>query len=101
MGGRDGLLLWVLGGAGVLFLYAAYTKQHPAAVLSKTLGTGADTSASNPLNQRESSAPVPFEGQRPVVRSGNLYDANGNMIGVVPKGYADNPGTYIPRTTYA
>jgi hypothetical protein len=35
------------------------------------------------------------------VRSGNLYDANGNMIGVVPKGYADNPGTYIPRTTYA
>jgi len=101
MGGRDGLLLWVLGGAGVLFLYAAYTKQHPAAVLAKTLGTAPDASASDPLNHRDSTAPVPFEGQRPVVKSGNLYDANGNMVGVVPEQYAQTPGTYIPRVTYA
>lgn len=39
MDGREGLLLWTLGGAGVLFLYAAYSKQHPGAVLAKTLGT--------------------------------------------------------------
>jgi len=36
-----------------------------------------------------------------VVKSGNLYDANGNMVGVVPEQYAQTPGTYIPRVTYA
>lgn len=45
MDGRDGLLLWVLGGAGVLFVYAAYSKQHPGAVLAKTLNTGAPAAA--------------------------------------------------------
>lgn len=99
MGGRDGLLLWVLGGAGVLFLYAAYTKQHPAAVLSKTLGTDAAATPAPVLGP-----PDPTTGTimgRPVVRSGNLYDANGNMVGVVPDAYAGAPGTYIPRSTYA
>lgn len=45
MDGRDGLLLWTLGGAGVLFLYAAYSKQHPGTVLAKTLNTGAPAAA--------------------------------------------------------
>jgi len=48
MDGRDGLLLWVLGGAGVLFLYAAYSKQHPGAVLAKTLNTGAPAQVTPP-----------------------------------------------------
>lgn len=100
MSGRDGLLLWVLGGAGVLFLYAAYTKQHPAAVLSKTLGTAPEAAGNATAQQSPGTTPTLM---RPVVDTGNLYDANGNMVGVVPKAYGNTQNTYIPpaRMTYA
>jgi hypothetical protein len=36
--GNNGLILWVLGGTGVLFIYAAYKNQTPQSVLLNHLG---------------------------------------------------------------
>jgi hypothetical protein len=58
MDGRDGLLLWTLGGAGVLFLYAAYSKQHPGTVLAKTLNTGAPAAPPPVVFKPQQAAPV-------------------------------------------
>jgi hypothetical protein len=38
MDGKNGLVLWVLGGTGVLFLYSAYKAKSPQAVLLAHLG---------------------------------------------------------------
>jgi hypothetical protein len=85
MDGRDGLLLWVLGGAGVLFLYAAYSKQHPGAVLAKTLNTGAPAA-------RESApgGPVPKVPTAPAFQS--------RLAPTIPDPYAATPNLRIPGT---
>lgn len=37
---RNGLLLWITAGAGVLFLYSALTNVTPQSVITTQLGTG-------------------------------------------------------------
>lgn len=37
---RNGLLLWILSGAGVLFVYSAVKNVTPQSVLTAQLGTG-------------------------------------------------------------
>jgi hypothetical protein len=58
MDGKNGLVLWVLGGTGVLFLYSAYKAKSPQEVLISHLGV------STSQGPRESTQPVPFTGQR-------------------------------------
>lgn len=113
MDGKNGLILWTLGGAGTLLLYSAYAKKSPAAVLSSTLGVApaASPAAIQPretadggvvpgsLGARETAdgGPVPKAGY-----SGGtayLFDSNGNMTGLVPAPYQGNALSYIPPNT--
>lgn len=103
MDGKDGLILWTLGGAGVLFLYAAWSKKSPRAVLASTLGT--------PAPSAPQAAPVPaqYGQQLPISyttapQSGTQYvfDANGYMVDAVPDPYQNSPHTYIaPPEVYS
>lgn len=106
MDGKNGLILWVLGGAGILFLYSAYTKKSPQAVLASTLGgplaptatqSSGGGSASPPVS-RESvdGGPVSFSTAPDSTGLNYLFDLNGNMAGVVPNAYQTSPNTYIP-----
>lgn len=120
MDSQGGFIAWILGGAGVLFLYAAYSKQHPAAVLSKTLGAAAvpaplprESASGGPVpgsagTGRESADGGPIPGSRnapagTVTRGGLAYivDGAGNPVGVVPDPYQGSSKTYIPGTVYA
>ena len=105
MDGKDGLILWTLGGAGVLLLYSAYANKSPRTVLASTLGTPAPAAT----GAAPSSAPAPagagaFSGgvsgsfSTGTDSSGTnyLFDADGNMAGVVPAPYQGSAATYIP-----
>lgn len=104
MDGKDGLILWTLGGAGILFLYAAYTKKSPQAVLVATLGAPVPVPASpGNLNGNAGAAPnLQRDKMQPVdytTGSGSipyLFDGNGNIAGIVPAAYASHPSTYVP-----
>jgi len=90
MNSRDGLLLWVLGGAGILFLYAAWSKQHPADVLGKTLGTK-PTAPDVPAG----SAP-PVHGGPATVQPAAAFTSR--LPVPVPDAYATVPQLHIPGT---
>lgn len=97
MDGKDGLILWTLGGAGVLLLYSAYANKSPRTVLASTLGTApaADAPSSSAAG---TGAPAVNPALHERVESGTayLYDADGNMAGVVPAPYQGSAATYIP-----
>ena len=116
MNTQNGLLLWVLGGAGVLFLYAAYKNQNPQTILANHLQ---GTAVSNPISSYgNASVPTavkdgktyntkpgngPYITTEPPVPGGvsggsnlGLYaDANGNPVGVIPAVYQNNPNLFI------
>lgn len=48
MDGKNGLILWVLGGTGVLFMYSAYKARSPQDVLLTHLGAKGKTPAAAP-----------------------------------------------------
>lgn len=56
MNGKNGLILWILGGTGVLFLYSAYKAKSPQEVLLRHLGGTSQ-------EPRESPPPEPFTGK--------------------------------------
>jgi hypothetical protein len=95
--GKNGLILWTLGGAGVLFLYSAYAKQSPQAVLTRTLGVAPATPATHPvLLEPRPSTLNPALAPRVEGGTAYLFDADGNMAGVVPDVYQGTPHLYIP-----
>lgn len=100
MGARDGLLLWVLGGAGILFLYSAWSKQHPAAVLGKTLHTTPPAPAGGaPVHPLDPSAGIDIARSTPALPPGAGVEAYGHPG--APGPYRDAPALYIPGTMNA
>lgn len=95
MDGKDGLILWTLGGAGVLFLYAAYTNKSPKTVLAATLGTPVPVSSAAP-SPAESAGTAPSSTGTDSSGTAYLFDADGNMAGVVPAPYQGSAATWIP-----
>lgn len=100
MDGKDGLILWTLGGAGVLLLYAAYANKSPRAVLASTLGTpaaAAPSPAAAGTSPGDTSAGSGATGTgRDSSGTAYLFDADGNMAGVIPAPYQSTPHLYIP-----
>lgn len=96
MNGQDGLILWVLGGAGTLFLYAAYTKQHPGTVLAKTLGTVDPAPKAAPLDP---SAGIDVKLNKALPPSAGIDVKLKKPL--LTGGYTSNPRLYIPGTINA
>lgn len=97
MNTQNGLLLWVLGGAGVLFLYAAYKNQNPQTILLNHLQGTATGKTANPgagVEAQAKTAPAPA-GVSGGAFPGLYADKYGNPIGVIPAGYRGNPNLYI------
>lgn len=86
---RNGLLLWVLGGIGVLLTYAAVKNATPQSVLATQLGVGAGRVAINPT-----AAALPATGtSTPASGTTDIYTPNG-LSTSVPNAYATSPNTY-------
>ena len=98
MDGKDGLILWTLGGAGVLFLYAAYSNKSPRTVLASTLGT-ATAAAAAPVQAPAAGESGPsgnYSTGTDSTGTNYLFDSDGIMAGVVPAPYQGSAATYIP-----
>ena len=103
MDGKDGLILWTLGGAGTLLLYAAYANKSPRTVLANTLGTTPPPDAGTAPSKvpaagagLDVSATPPAGVDARADGMNYLWDADGNMAGVVPAPYQGSAATYIP-----
>lgn len=94
MKGADGLILWVLGGAGVLFLYAAYKNRSPQDVLTGYLSPGTRVEKRSDLKLGPDNKPFSGAGTGFTADSQFVYDGDGNPIAAVPAGYRDSPNTY-------
>lgn len=88
MNSKDGLLLWVLGTAGVFFIYSAYKNLSPNAVLHSYF-TGTPATAKTTTGGYSS--------------GGSFADTpktaiNGNGVNVTsaPDAYKNNPANRIP-----
>lgn len=116
---KDGLILWLLAGAGVILIYAAYKNVQPQALLGNYLSGSKDETkissyAASPIpnvvaddGKTYDTAPGGKDGyittDPPVPgapsSSGNplalFYDADGNPAGVVPTIYQQSPGLFI------
>ena len=110
-------LLWTLGGAGVVLLYAAYKGDSPLSLLesytsSKSALGSTDTTNTTGVSTGTRGTFTPGTGGTqasldaltvpdvPDYPSTPTYvtDANGNVLDV-PVAYANNPGSYVPSVT--
>lgn len=117
---KNGLVLWILAGAGVLFIYAAYKNQNPQTIIANHLQ---GTAVSSPIsNFAGTTVPTVTDGSgkswdvangsgvpgitgSPPIPGGTssggymlgsiVRDTNGNPLGMIPAGYAGNPNLYI------
>lgn len=105
---QNGLVLWVLGGAGVTLLYAAYKGKSPLTVLTNHVAGGGATPAPVP----PPATPAPSASTQPasgysingtsytVGQDANgqqyVYDQNGSPVATLPTTYATHPASYIP-----
>ena len=111
MDGKDGLILWTLGGAGVLFLYSAYANKSPRTVLATTLGAKPPTEINPVLHEKRGNfgegVTGSFDGSAGGFGSGTtgsfdasgssyFFDMDGNIAGLVPTPYQGTAATYIP-----
>lgn len=101
MDGKSGLILWVLGGTGVLLMYSAYKNRKPQEVLAAHLaGTsggspGDGTAATAPGTSTTTVHPVDYSTGTGAGGLDYLYDAHGGVAGVVPAPYQGHSKTYI------
>lgn len=85
MTSNNAMVLWVLGGAGTLFLYAAYKARSPLDVLRNHLDGGSNSTSAGSYN----AAPAPGVTNKPAPVS---YLAPGPATG----GPTIQSGTYVP-----
>lgn len=92
MKNQNGIILWVLGGTGVLFIVAAYKNKNPQALLLDHL-RGTTTSA--PISGSGTAAPTNGTVPTGPTDSGLYYGGNGNVQGTLPAVYQNNPQLFI------
>lgn len=110
----NAIVLWVLGGAGVVLIYSAYKNVPATDVISgklfqanaTTAPVGYGTSVSGgpdklvsaiPPNNQSQSDTGYWQGNNGTGANGQpyIYDANGFITGTLPKQYNGSPATYI------
>jgi hypothetical protein len=90
---QNGIILWVLGGTGVLFIVAAYRNKNPQALLADHL-KGTTTNA--PISGSGTTPTVPANSAPSYSAETGLYnDSFGNPLGTIPAVYKDNPALFI------
>lgn len=99
LGSKDGVILWVLGAAGVLFIYSAYKNQtpqttlghyfSPASVVQPIVST-TKTSFVTPANSGGYQVHADPNGVN------YLYDSSGSQLGKIPSTYQNSPNSFIP-----
>lgn len=120
MPNKDGLLLWLLAGAGVVLIYSAYKNVQPQELLGDYLsgsksekkkissyapsvipnittedGKTYDTAPGGKDGYITTDPPVPGVPSNPNNPLALYYDANGNPVGVVPPIYQKAPSMFI------
>ena len=106
----NAIVLWVLGGAGVVLLYAAVKdvpatdvlsgKMFHANAVAAPVGNGIPASGGSvhPVSDNRFSndgGTGYWKGTDTGTGMNYLYDGSGAVIGTVPGTYAKSPGTYI------
>lgn len=116
MNSKDGIILWTLGAAGTLLIYAAIKNTSPASILAHyatpatpqtplagnnvTANTAATNAGINPTpvagnNITSNTAQNNYIG-RDSSGTAFLYNAQGYQIAQVPAAYQANPASWIP-----
>lgn len=105
MDGTDGMVLWVLAGAGVTLIYSAIKHKSPLSVLTNHLAAPSNSSPSS-SSDAGTTAPTgtvapasegkPYSVGKAPDGTMYVYDGNGSPISVLPANYASSPSTYIP-----
>lgn len=104
MDSTEGMILWVLGGAGITLMYSAFKHRSPLSVLTSHVSptptksasgsdTGAAVSPTVPVSYSSTGAPYSVHTD---AGTQYVYDGNGNPTTVLPADYGATPATYIP-----
>lgn len=93
MNNQNGIILWVLGGTGVLFVVAAFKNKNPQALLADHL-RGTTTAAPISGSGGNSTASADSTGSVDA-STGLYYSADGNVQGTIPAVYQNNPALFI------
>lgn len=113
MDSPEGLILWILAGAGITLLYAAYKGKSPLAVVTEhvsgtatpNVGTPAGLAGGNDVGgggldkyraTSYDSHGMPYSVGIDDTGTQYVYDGNGSPISVLPANYSTTPSTYIP-----
>jgi hypothetical protein len=91
MDGKNGLILWILGGTGILFLYSAYKAKSPQAVLLEHLNPGSTVSGNSKALPPTAGLDVKgsdYQLTPNVTGNKNLFDSSGSMLGIAPGPYS-------------
>lgn len=107
----NAIVLWTLGGAGVVLLYAAVKDVPATKVLTGEMfhanavaspagngvpGTG-PTNKMNPVSYSSDGSTGSWKGTDPSSGENFIYNGSGAVIGTVPGVYSKSPGTYIQQ----
>lgn len=118
-GNSKAIVLWMLGGVGIVLLYAAYKGKSPTSIFTgafaktgtpkplstKTTGTGTPTPQTgqqvaeiNDPGANHTAAQVQVSGRITKLEDGTYWvtDADGNPVQEVAGPYQTTPRTYIP-----
>jgi hypothetical protein len=103
--GTNGLIIWLLGGAGTFLLYSSISNQKPQDVLGKYLGsptknptpisswTDPNAPAGTPGSNSHIEAPGPL-GSTGGLDNSASYDSNG-LSSPLPAAYINNPNNLV------
>jgi hypothetical protein len=107
MNSRDGLILWTLGAAGTLLVYAAYKNTSPASILAHYVTPDTPTATLGTKTANATQADTGYSAYPPARNEGEytardssgiayLYNAQGYQLARVPSAYQTNPASWIP-----
>jgi hypothetical protein len=93
--GTNGLIIWLLGGAGTFLLYSSISNQKPQDVLAKYLGS--PTKNPTPISSWTDPNASPLsEGEAIGAQAVGAvaFDPNGNQV-TLPAAYINNPNNLV------
>lgn len=93
MFGTNGLIIWLLGGAGTFLLYSSISNQKPQDVLAKYLGS--PTAQPTPISTwKDPNGSSSTAATSSVVATAVAINPHGQEV-ALPPAYAAHPQTYV------
>lgn len=98
----NGIVVWILGGTGVLLVYSAIKNKTPQSIVTRyvTPAINTPTVVLDEPSQMQNRTNQPSPNLDRVRRNSEgvayIYNSDGYEINAIPAGYQTSPGTYLP-----